>query len=53
MSLDNTSHGARRVGSVALRAADSAIFYTDEQQKETALTTIAEIEASGLWSGPV
>jgi peptide-methionine (S)-S-oxide reductase len=31
----------------------SAIFYTDEQQKETALTTIAEIEASGLWPGPV
>jgi Peptide methionine sulfoxide reductase len=26
---------------------------TDEQQKETALTTIAEIEASGLWPGPV
>jgi peptide-methionine (S)-S-oxide reductase len=25
----------------------------DEQQKETALTTIAEIEASGLWPGPV
>ena len=31
----------------------SAIFYTDEQQKETALATIAEIEASGLWPGPV
>ena len=30
----------------------SAIFYTDEQQKETALATIAEIEASGLWPGP-
>jgi peptide-methionine (S)-S-oxide reductase len=31
----------------------SAIFYTDKQQKETALATIAEIEASGLWPGPV
>ena len=31
----------------------SAIFYTDEQQKETALATIAEIEATGLWPGPV
>jgi peptide-methionine (S)-S-oxide reductase len=31
----------------------SAIFYTDEQQKEMALATIAEIEASGLWPGPV
>src|SRR5207245_6966232 len=26
----------------------SAIFYTDEQQKDTALATIDEIEASGL-----
>jgi peptide-methionine (S)-S-oxide reductase len=31
----------------------SAIFYTDEQQKEVALVTIAEIENSGLWPGPV
>ena len=31
----------------------SAIFYTDEQQKEMALATIAEMEASGLWPGPV
>jgi len=31
----------------------SAIFYTDEQQKETALATIDDIEASGLWPGPV
>ncbi|GGC76131.1 hypothetical protein GCM10010994_38140 [Chelatococcus reniformis] len=30
----------------------SAIFYTDERQKETALATIADIEASGLWPGP-
>ncbi|MCA6104255.1 peptide-methionine (S)-S-oxide reductase MsrA [Bradyrhizobium australafricanum] len=31
----------------------SAIFYTDEQQKDTALATIDEIEASGLWPGPL
>lgn len=31
----------------------SAIFYTSEEQKEIALTTIAEIEASGRWPGPV
>jgi peptide-methionine (S)-S-oxide reductase len=31
----------------------SAIFYTTEVQKEVALTTIAEIEASGSWPGPV
>jgi len=31
----------------------SAIFYTSESQKEVALTTIAEIEASGLWPGAV
>jgi peptide-methionine (S)-S-oxide reductase len=33
------------------RSYRSAIFYTDEQQKETALATIAEIEASD--GGPV
>lgn len=31
----------------------SAIFYTDEHQKDVALTTIAEIEASGRWPGQV
>lgn len=31
----------------------SAIFYTTEVQKEVALTTIAEIEASGSWPCPV
>jgi methionine-S-sulfoxide reductase len=31
----------------------SAIFYTDEPQKEMALATIAEMEASGLWPVPV
>lgn len=31
----------------------SAIFYTNGDQKEIVLETIAEIEASGRWSGPV
>ena len=31
----------------------SAIFYTSEEQKEVALDTIADIEASGLWPGKV
>lgn len=31
----------------------SAIFYTSEEQKEIALKTIAEIEASGRWPGPI
>lgn len=31
----------------------SAIFYTNEDQKETALGTIAEVETSGFWPGPV
>lgn len=31
----------------------SAIFYTDERQKETGIKTIAEVEVSGLWPGPV
>jgi peptide-methionine (S)-S-oxide reductase len=31
----------------------SAIFYPDERQKQTGLATIDEIEASGLWPGPV
>lgn len=31
----------------------SAIFYTSELQKEVALATIDEIEASGRWPGPV
>ncbi|HEY4264881.1 MAG TPA: peptide-methionine (S)-S-oxide reductase MsrA [Micropepsaceae bacterium] len=31
----------------------SAIFYTSEGQKETALDTIADVEASGLWPGKV
>lgn len=31
----------------------SAIFYTSDSQKEVVLATIAEIEASGRWPGPV
>ena len=31
----------------------SAIFYTTEAQRDVALATIAEIEASGRWPGPV
>jgi peptide-methionine (S)-S-oxide reductase len=31
----------------------SAIYYADEQQKQTALDTIADVDASGLWPGKV
>ena len=31
----------------------SAIFHVDEEQKHTALDTIADVEASGLWPGKV
>lgn len=31
----------------------SAIFYTDEAQKQVALDTIADVDASGLWPGKV
>lgn len=31
----------------------SAIFYTNEQQKQTALDTIADVDASDLWPGKV
>ncbi|WP_227012188.1 peptide-methionine (S)-S-oxide reductase MsrA [Duganella sp. FT27W] len=31
----------------------SAIYYADEQQKSTALNTIADVDASGLWPGKV
>ena len=31
----------------------SAIFYTDEDQKQVALDTIADVDASGLWPGEV
>ncbi len=31
----------------------SAIYYVDEVQKQTALETIADVDASGLWPGKV
>src|SRR5664279_1434109 len=31
----------------------SAIFYTDDEQKQVALDTIADVDASGLWPGKV
>ena len=31
----------------------SAIFYLDDEQKRVAEDTIADVEASGLWPGPV
>ncbi|GGX97489.1 peptide-methionine (S)-S-oxide reductase MsrA [Streptomyces anandii] len=31
----------------------SAIFYLDEEQRRVAEDTIADVEASGLWPGPV
>ena len=31
----------------------SAIFYTSDEQKQTALDTIADVESSGLWPGKV
>jgi len=31
----------------------SAIFWSDEAQRETAVDTIADVEASGLWPAPV
>ena len=31
----------------------SAIFYTSDDQKRTAIDTIADVEASGLWPGKV
>jgi peptide-methionine (S)-S-oxide reductase len=31
----------------------SAIYYTDEEQKQVALDTVADVNASGLWPGKV
>ena len=35
------------------RSYRSAIFYLSEEQKQTALDTIADVDASGLWPGKV
>jgi peptide-methionine (S)-S-oxide reductase len=40
-------------GDEAGRYVRSAIFYTSEEQKLTALDTIADVDASGLWPGMV
>ncbi len=31
----------------------SAIYYVDEEQKKTAIDTIADVNACGIWPGPV
>ena len=31
----------------------SAIFYLDDEQREVAIDTIADVDASGIWPGPV
>lgn len=42
-----------RQGNDRGRSYRSAIFYLDEGQKQVALDTIADVEASGLWPGRV
>ena len=42
-----------RQGNEAGRSVRSAIFYTSEDQRLTALDTIADVDASGLWPGNV
>jgi peptide-methionine (S)-S-oxide reductase len=42
-----------RQGDEVGRSVRSAIFYTTEEQKLTALDTIADVDASGLWPGKV
>ncbi len=42
-----------RQGNDIGRSYRSAIYYTDAAQKQVALDTIADVEASGLWPGPV
>ena len=42
-----------RQGNDLGRSYRSAIYYVDEAQRRTALDTIADVEASGLWPGKV
>ncbi|MGD0394384.1 MAG: peptide-methionine (S)-S-oxide reductase MsrA [Acidimicrobiales bacterium] len=42
-----------RQGGETGRSVRSAIFYTSEEQRVTALDTIADVDVSGLWPGTV
>jgi peptide-methionine (S)-S-oxide reductase len=42
-----------RQGNDVGRSYRSAIYYTSDDQKQVALDTIADVDASGLWPGPV
>src|SRR6201991_3074385 len=42
-----------RQGNDVGRSYRSAIFTTSEEQRQVALDTIADVDASGLWPGPV
>ena len=42
-----------RQGNDVGRSYRSAIFYDNDEQKQVALDTIADVDASGLWPGPV
>ena len=44
---------ANRQGNDVGTSYRSAIFYTSEAQKATALDTIADVDASGIWPGKV
>ena len=42
-----------RQGNDLGRSYRSAIYYTSDEQRRVALDTIADVDASGLWPGPV
>jgi peptide-methionine (S)-S-oxide reductase len=42
-----------RQGNDRGRSYRSAIYYANEEQRRVALDTIADVDASGLWPGPV